>query len=193
MIIELKPSILGICLLLVAMAGCAKPPANTAKPATPGAMDRPAMATGRNAPLGIPETPLPPEPLAVSAPRLPPKVEKPLVHKVRYRRETLFSISQWYTGSGNNWRRLADANPKIRPHSIRVGDTILIPTGLLKTRQPMPAKFLGPARKKTTPARPRTPAATSDKLPLIGPVDEEASPEKRESDNALPVPLETLD
>ncbi len=61
-------------------------------------------------------------------------------HRVRWAGESLSLISRWYTGSTRNWRKLADANPAMRPNRIRTGDIILIPPGLLKTRKPMPRK-----------------------------------------------------
>ena len=68
-------------------------------------------------------------------------------HKVRHHRETLYSIAQWYTGSGDNWPRLMEANPDLDPRRIHVGDTVLIPENLLKTRRPMPAKTRKSKRK----------------------------------------------
>ena len=61
-------------------------------------------------------------------------------HKVRWPGESMSLIARWYTGSSNNWRKLARANPRLNPNRIRKGDVISIPPALLKTREPMPEK-----------------------------------------------------
>lgn len=117
-------------------------------------------------------------------------------HKVRHRRETLFSIALWYTGSGMNWPRLTEANPDIDPRRIRIGDTVLIPEDLLRTRRPMPADFPKPERKrrkiKKPPSQGIHPPSTNEESTLFGPIENDlqrTDPGKTE----LPVPLETLD
>jgi hypothetical protein len=125
-------------------------------------------------------------------------VKPPLIHKVRWGHETLYSISLWYTGNGHFWRRIAAANPKIKPRRMRIGDTIRIPDTLLIRRRPMPEKFLNPAatRKRKKPYDPdQTAPANGPEVqapPLYGPVGDE-SPTPVEKHNELPVPLETLD
>jgi hypothetical protein len=49
-------------------------------------------------------------------------------------------IARWYTGTSNNWRKLAKANPQLNPNRIRKGHVISIPPALLKTREPLPEK-----------------------------------------------------
>jgi len=66
----------------------------------------------------------------------------PFVHTVRWPRETLSIIAKWYTGELENWKALVKANPKLKPNRIYIGNKILIPGDLLKTRKPMPRKFL---------------------------------------------------
>lgn len=61
-------------------------------------------------------------------------------HTVRWSGESLSLISKWYTGAHKNWRKLAEANPRIKPNIIKPGDTIWIPPALLKTRKPLPQK-----------------------------------------------------
>ncbi len=115
-------------------------------------------------------------------------------HKVKWQRETLFSIALWYTGSGENWKHLAEANPTINPQRIHIGDTIQIPEDLLKKRQAMPAEFLKPmTSKKKMPLPPRpNPSPKSEEITLYGPIGNDApARDTRKSD--LPVPLETLD
>ena len=107
-------------------------------------------------------------------------------HKVRWQHETLFSIALWYTGSGQNWKRLAQANPNIKPKRLHIGDTILIPEELLKTRRRMPPKDLKPAPQLVKP--PPQP----EKVTLYGPI-ENNGPAPDSNKNDLPVPLETID
>jgi hypothetical protein len=116
---------------------------------------------------------------------------KAWAHKIRHRRETLFSIALWYTGSGENWPRLIEANPDIDPKRIHIGDTILIPEDLLITRRPVPADFLKPKQKHPKAKKPHPPAK-SQEMPLFGPIDNDLQPVGSEK-NELSVPLEPLD
>jgi hypothetical protein len=117
-------------------------------------------------------------------------------HKVRHRHETLFSIALWYTGSGENWPRLAEANPAINPKRIHIGDTVLIPDEIVKTHNPMPARIRNPKRKHHKIKKPQPqnahPPAKNDEATLFGPIENERRPiEPKQND--LPVPLETID
>lgn len=132
----------------------------------------------------------------------------PLLHKVRWGHETLYTIALWYTGKGSNWRRLAAANPDIKPRRMRIGDTIRIPDALLTKRRPMPANYLRPAPKpkpnqvKKPPSQPAPqPVEPIEAPPLYGPVEQapalygpvgdepQVSPDERSD---LPVPLEPI-
>lgn len=99
-----------------------------------------------------------------------PRQPRHLVHWVRWPGESLSLIAKWYTGKLNNWKILADFNPKLKPDRIFVGEKILVPEGLLKTREPMPRSFVGQfarkSRKKTSPL-----AKGDADLPLFGPRD----------------------
>jgi hypothetical protein len=131
----------------------------------------------------------------------PPKEQaapasKTWAHKVRNRRETLFSIAMWYTGSGSNWPRLAEVNPDINPRRIHVGDTVLIPQDLLQTRDPMPAGFPEPERKrrKIKEAQPKStrPPRKTEENTLFGPIENDIQPADPRN-TELPVPLESID
>jgi len=61
-------------------------------------------------------------------------------HTVRWSGESLSLIASWYTGTQKNWRKLAAVNPHLNPTRIAVGNVILIPTAMLKTRVPLPQK-----------------------------------------------------
>ncbi len=147
---------------------------------------------------------LAPGPAASSGPIT--EVEKPsLVHKVRWGHETLYTIALWYTGSGNNWRRLAAANPEIRPRKMRIGTMVRIPGPLLTKRRPMPENYLKPnPNRERKPAKqpPSKSVEPTESPPLYGPVEQPpalygpvgVTPQTpAEEDRELPVPLETLD
>ncbi len=64
------------------------------------------------------------------------------IHTVTWNSEDLQVIAKWYTGTENNWKEVANANPNILPTHLRLGDKILIPSSLLKTRAAMTKSFL---------------------------------------------------
>jgi hypothetical protein len=63
------------------------------------------------------------------------------VHTCQWSGETLDGVAQWYTGDSKNTGKLADLNPYINPDKIPVGGQVVIPVGMLKTRQPLPKSF----------------------------------------------------
>jgi LysM repeat protein len=81
--------------------------------------------------------------LSMEAKEAPKPAE--IVHTVQWSGEYLSLIAKWYTGSGSNWRTLAEANPELNPNSIRIGQKIFIPKTLAKTEEPMPSSFLSPS------------------------------------------------
>jgi len=146
----------------------------------------------------------PPPPLTFSAPReIPParpepvpapskperrepapkaKVEVKLkapegsyVHTVKWNGETVALIAGWYTGNVENWKTLAQANPKINANRIFAGNKILIPKNLLKTREPMPKEFVdrfyAKFRKEKVQPKPQSEItqAGEEELTLVGP------------------------
>lgn len=62
-----------------------------------------------------------------------------VTHTVRAQGETLYAIAAWYTGQGQNWKLLVDANPGLNPNRMRIGETIHIPRSLVVRVEPMPA------------------------------------------------------
>jgi len=76
------------------------------------------------------------------------------VHTVKWGGETVSIIAAWYTGDHQNWKALAQANPQIDPNLIREGDKILIPEGLLRTREPLPKEFVERFYLESTNGRP---------------------------------------
>jgi hypothetical protein len=94
-------------------------------------------------------------------------------HKVRWSGESLSIIAKWYTGSFDNWKTLAKANPKLNPSRIHMGQKVRIPEGLLKTREPMPQSFLseiGKKKEKSSPPESEPPPPSKEEEPqLFGP------------------------
>jgi hypothetical protein len=75
------------------------------------------------------------------------------VHKVRWPGETISVIAQWYTSTWKNWEDIVTVNADFDPKMMRMGDKILIPLDLLKTKEPMPRSFLEiPEGKKDVPS-----------------------------------------
>lgn len=115
-----------------------------------------------------------PKPYKPKKTKIPPPKEikaKPPVkpayyeHKVRWSGESLSIIAKWYTGSFDNWKTLAKANPKINPSRIHTGQKIRIPGNLLKTREPMPKSFLadaGKGKREEPPPEPAPPQPPPD-------------------------------
>lgn len=112
---------------------------------------------------------------AIEEKAVPPKKSARFLHTVKWKRETLSIIAKWYTGKYGNWKAVAKANPRLKPNKIILGNKILIPEDLLKTREPMTREFLSEVttgkKKKATPPE-STPPPEEDKEPeLIGPKD----------------------
>lgn len=63
-------------------------------------------------------------------------------HKIANSGETLTIISKWYSGDVDNWNQIVLANPGLHPEKLTIGDVIMIPQDILKTREPMPASYL---------------------------------------------------
>jgi hypothetical protein len=95
------------------------------------------------------------------------------MHEVRWSGETLSHIASWYTGSGSNSEKIAEANPGLKPLRINIGDKILIPEGLVKIRKPMPRDHLKSlaAPKKPSSTRSVQPPKDPEKEESFGPVE----------------------
>ena len=159
----------GLIFVMICM-GCAAP---ARKPETPA----PAPPTARK-PAPAPPAPATPSPAAIPQPKPAVPAPKPpaetapaekinyYVHTVKWSGETVSIIAAWYTDDIENWKTLAQANPNIDPARIFVGNKILIPEDLLKTREPMPKDFVDgfypKAKTKTPPSKP-VPSPQKDK------------------------------
>jgi hypothetical protein len=132
------------------------------------------------------------EPKKISPPT-PPEV-KFYTHTVKWSGETIIRLSRWYTGSGNNWLRLIEANPSIDPRRIKIGDTILIPENLLTTREPLPISYLSSSIEQTQES-----SSTSERAParieeveLFGPIDTGLQTGRLDATDS-PLPLDTIE
>jgi hypothetical protein len=149
------------------------------------------------APVGVSGAPkaLPGPAQPEEAPQPPPEPKpESYTHEVRWPGETLSHIARWYTGSQVNWRKIARANADLEPLSINIGDRILIPEELLKTRKPMPREYLrslaAPGRiPKTGSSEPQKDAKGEE---LFGPV-EVLSPQGASEEAELFGPVELLE
>ena len=126
------------------------------------------------------------------APIVAPK-EDYHVHTVAAPGETLSRIAHWYTGSGNNWTALLQANPALDPRHIQIGDTVLIPDRLVHNRQPMPMSY-GKIKGRNKPVKiekiaEQRPTRQPTEVELFGPVDNET----QASHAAAHLPLETIE
>jgi hypothetical protein len=115
------------------------------------------------------------------------------IHKVAGPGENFTRISKWYTGSGENWVSLVEANPLIHPRRIKIGDAILIPENLLIRRDPMPINPPPVAKQKEKLSEPSAAAISPIReSELFGPIDID-TPNDSLDENSVPLPLETLE
>ena len=138
------------------------------------------------------EHPLESQPEQVTPPPVPEI--KYFTHTIKWSGENLIRISRWYTGSGQNWLPIVEANPSIDPRRIKIGDSILIPVSLLKTREPMPISYLAPTaiRKEAQPVPPAESLPNTEQVELFGPIDAEAQTSRLEGTGS-PLLLETIE
>jgi Tfp pilus assembly protein FimV len=165
--------------VLMICTGCAhkaqkpetKPPeSREPAPSKPGTVSTEPTPPQRE-PARAPTSPLP------TPPGEPMHKESYYTHTVKWSGETLFIIAAWYTGDRENWKALAEAmiqaNPNTNIHRIFVGDKILVPESLLKTRDLMPKEFVDNfyQKPKTEKVPPKpAPSQTEEEEPkLFGP------------------------
>jgi hypothetical protein len=142
-------------------------------------------------PATAPQKPSPPQRSSPppSKPGPPPKEVAPLpseksfpeetyyTHTVKWSGETVSIIAAWYTGDLDNWKVLAAVMTKNNPNAdikrIYVGNKILIPESLLKTRETMPIEFVESFYKKSkpekAPPKPVPSEAEEEEPKLFGP------------------------
>ncbi len=149
-------------------------PAAPSGPSEPASPSKPSVPPPRSGPS--PQEPVP------SPSAQPPKEETYFTHIVKWSGETVSIIAAWYTGDIENWKILGEVMLKHHPNAdikrIYVGNKILIPESLLKTREPMPKDFVDSFYKKSKPdkgpSKP-TPSEPDEEPKLFGPKE---SPKK---------------
>jgi len=127
----------------------------------------------KESPPATPEpAPAPPKETQTVAEKPSPAVQEPppvkqtkpqpvfYLHTVKHSGETLSIIALWYTGNHRNWKEIAQANPDMKPNRIFPGNEILIPEGLLKTRDPLPKEFVDRINSKANKERGKPKAQT---------------------------------
>ena len=126
----------------------------------------------------VPETPeLVPRAPSEVLPPSPKPAPRFYIHRVRWKGETLFIISKWYTGSGNNWKALSKANPKLNPNLMIINEKIFIPEDLMKTRKPMPLSFLSSIirKKSASSVQANRPSNENHVTEMFGPIESDSS------------------
>ncbi len=127
------------------------PPPSTPSesPPPPQKATSPSPQTGKPGPLPKVEESLPSE--------KPPPEETYFTHTVKWSGETVSIIAGWYTGDIENWKILAEVMLKNNPNAdvkrIFIGDKILIPESMMKTRDPMPKEFVDSFYKRSKPEK----------------------------------------
>ena len=69
------------------------------------------------------------------------KKSKYRVYRTQWSYETLPGIAKWFTGDSENWKRLAQVNPKLNPNQIPANAPVLIPAKLVKKKTPPTKAF----------------------------------------------------
>jgi 5'-nucleotidase len=116
-----------VALVMVGATGCA----NKKKPATgPSAKvldvsPSPVVTATPSQPQFEPVAPLPTPAPAVETG--PVKVASAGGSYTVKKGDTLFSIARAHYGNGNQWQKIASANPGVQPSKLRVGQTITLP------------------------------------------------------------------
>lgn len=77
-------------------------------------------------------------------------------HTVRFKGETLATISGWYTGDTKNWNKLAECNKLQDPNKIEIGQKIFIPNTMLKRFSDLPKEMIIKSSPKILVSKPQT-------------------------------------
>jgi len=172
-----------VILFLMSMYSCrsARPKPAPASSQPPPATSEPASTPPKTSPpqrsSPPPSKPGPPQKEAAPLPSEKPLPEETYyTHTVKWSGETISIIAAWYTGDLDNWKVLAEVMTRNNPNAdikrIYVGNKILIPENLLKTREAMPQEFVDSFYKKSKPekAPPKpVPSEAEEEPKLFGP------------------------
>jgi len=147
-----------VLFLFMTLHACksAAPKPAPAPPEPPAAPSEPAPAPRRPSPPPTKPAPPPKEAAPLPSEKALPE-ETYYTHTVKYSGETISIIAAWYTGDLDNWKVLAEVmtknNPGVDIKRIYVGNKILIPESLLKTRDSMPKEFVDSFYKTSKPEK----------------------------------------
>ena len=173
-----------VILFLMSMYSCrsARPKPAPASSQPPPATSEPASTPPKTSPpqrsSPPPSKPGPPQKEVTPLPSEKPFQEETYyTHTVKWSGETVSIIAAWYTGDLDNWKVLAEVMTKNNPNAdikrIYVGNKILIPENLLKTRETMPQEFVDSFYKKSkpekAPPKPVPSEAEEEEPKLFGP------------------------
>jgi len=110
--------------------------------------------------------------------RPPPPAAEPTFfqHVVRFRGQTLGQVAEWYTGSYDNWKKLARYNEDTPvPNTVlKTGRTIKIPMELVVRQDPLPQPKRA-AKPKSTKTAQRTDSGKEPNAATTGGEEEETS------------------
>jgi len=124
--------------------------------------------------------------VAVRVPAGPPPMPTFFVYAVKFRGQTLGQIAEWYTGSYDNWRKIARVNTDLSLTHVplKVGREVKIPTEIVVRRDPLPEpkpkriapqtspKNAKPSAEEVAPTQPHeapAPEGAPALPPVIGP------------------------
>ena len=154
-----------VILFLMSMYSCrsARPKPAPASSQPSPATSEPASTSPKTSPpqqsspsTGKPAAPPPKEVAPLPSEKSFPE-ETYYTHTVKWSGETVSIIAAWYTGDLDNWKVLAEVITKNNPNAdikrIYVGNKILIPESLLKTRETMPKEFVDSFYKTSKPEK----------------------------------------
>jgi LysM repeat protein len=84
-----------------------------------------------------------PPPPSVSAPSKPylletPKEEEKFIYHKIMAGETMGSIAKWYSGDAEDWVKIAEANPGVKPTALHIGDKLKIPASMATEHKEQP-------------------------------------------------------
>jgi hypothetical protein len=113
--------------------------------------------------------------VAIRAPIATPPAPTFFIHEVKFRGQTLGQIAEWYTGSFDNWRKLARANDIPVPNvALKVGREVKIPSELVVRQDPLPEPkrkhVVRSAPPRRTAKEPAEAPEASEEAPALPPV-----------------------
>lgn len=96
-----------------------------------------------------------------------PRAARVFTHVVRYKGETMAAIVEWYTGSVDNWRAVAQLNADVTsPNApLKIGREVKLPGELVTRQDPLPRPKLKPPGRKSKPEKAGAKTGSGDSKP----------------------------